>query len=191
VDFRIDYKFGLAVSQLDGYLYTGVWNGQIVRFDPRTRVGEWVANGPQPTATSYLAFDPYHPNILYIAYLQRHAIYTFDLNTKEFTLFAGTPGRAGYKDGPRLEAEFNSPQQMVVDSDGSLVFAEETNHCIRKISPDGLVTTVIGIGGVAGYVDGNPEDALFDAPRGIAIDKDYTIYIADWNNNVVRKLTVQ
>jgi hypothetical protein len=190
-DFTLDYKFAMAACMLDGYIYTSAWNGQIVRFDPLTRTGEQVAIGPQPTATGFQTFDPYKTNIMYISYLQRHAIYMYDLNTGEFTLFAGTPGKAGYKDGPRLEAEFNSPCQMVVDEDGSLIFAERENHCIRRISPDGLVTTLIGKGGVAGYVDGNPEDALFNYCQGVAIDKDYNIYVADFNNNVVRKLTVQ
>jgi hypothetical protein len=191
VNFTIDYKFALAACMLDGYIYTSVWNGQLVRFDPLTRTGEQVALGPQPNSSGYPTFDPYQTNILYINYAQRHAIYKFDLNTKEFTLFAGTPGKAGYKDGLWLEAEFNAIYQSVVDGDGSLIVADANNHCIRRISPDGLVTTLIGKGGVAGYVDGNPEDALFNSPGGVAIDKDYNIYVADYGNNVVRKLTVQ
>jgi aminopeptidase-like protein len=90
-----------------------------------------------------------------------------------------------------LEAEFNEPSQLIIDEDGSIIMADSKNHCIRKITSDGMVSTLIGKGGIAGYQDGNPEDALFDQPTGIAIDKDYNIYVADYNNNVVRKLSVE
>ncbi len=54
-----------------------------------------------------------------------------------------------------------------------------------------MVSTVIGKGGVAGYQDGNPEDALFNQPRGVAVTADGNIYITDLGNNVVRKLTIE
>ena len=53
-----------------------------------------------------------------------------------------------------------------------------------------MVSTVIGKGGVAGYQD-NPEDALFNQPRGVAVTPDGDIYITDLGNNVVRKLTIE
>jgi hypothetical protein len=190
-DFTINWKYGLTTCLQNGYIYTHSYNGQLVRFDPITRVGELVALGLSPDCAGFLTFDPYKTNILYICYTARHCIYTYDTNTGEHTLFAGIPGIAGYKDGLRLEAEFNGLRQLTVDGDGSLIIGDRDNHCIRRISPDGMVTTLIGKGGVAGYVDGNPEDALFNHPQGVAIDKDYNIYVGDYDNNVVRKLTVQ
>ena len=190
-DFSIDYKHGMTACFQDGYIYTRSYAGQIIRFDPVTRIGEQVAAGIQPNDNSYPFFDPYKPNIMYIAYPTRNAIYTFDVNTGEHTLFAGSPGEAGWKDGNRLEAEFNGPSQIVVDQTGTIFVADRYNHCIRRITPDGMVSTVIGKGGVAGYQDGNPEDALFDEPLGVAIDKDGNIYVAEWGNNVVRKLAVE
>jgi hypothetical protein len=190
-DFVINWKHGMAVCQLDRKIYTRSYNGQLVRFDPVTRTGEQVAVGLQPNTDSFLATDPYQTNILYISYPARHAIYTFDILTGEHKVFAGTVGTAGWKDGQRLEAELNNPVQVVVDQDGSVIVADMNNHCIRKISPDGMVSTLIGKGTVAGYQDGNPEDALFNHPKGVCIDKDYNIYVADYDNNVVRKLSVE
>jgi len=113
------------------------------------------------------------------------------MDTDEMTVYAGVRGVAGYKDGHRTEAMFNYPYQMIIDTDGSLVIADVYNHCIRRVLRDGMVTTVIGKGGVAGYQDGNPEDAMFDNPFGICISKDGTIYVADTGNNAIRKLAIQ
>jgi len=190
-DFNINWKHGMSACFLDGYIYTRSYSGEIVRFNPMTRTGESVATGIQPNDDSYPYFDPYQINILYIAYPTRHAIYTFDILTKEHKLFAGTMGTPGWKDGNRLEAEFRTPSQLVVDKDGSVYVADRGNHCIRRITPDGMVSTVIGKGGIAGYQDGNPEDALFNNPRGVAIDDEGNIYVADYENNVVRKLAVE
>jgi sugar lactone lactonase YvrE len=188
--FTINYKHGMSVCQLDSFIYTRSYNGQLVRFNPLTRLGEKVIDNLEPSSDSFVAFDPYDHNIMYITYPGRHVIYTYDIYTKEHKVFAGTRGTGGWKDGERLQSEFYTPSQLVVDQDGSVVVADRGNHCIRRISRDGMVTTLIGKGGVAGYVDGNPEDALFNNPKGVAIDKDYNIYVADFGNNVVRKLAV-
>jgi hypothetical protein len=189
-DFSISYKHSLAACQLDGCIYTKALGGHLIKFDPVTRTGQKV-DDILPNNEAFLYFDPYHPNILYLSLRRTHVIYTYDVITKELTLFAGSSGRSGWKDGPRSEAEFNGPSQLIIDEDGSIIMADALNHCIRKITPDGMVSTLIGKGGIAGYQDGNPEDALFDEPTGIAIDKDYNIYVADYNNNVVRKLSVE
>ncbi|MDR3184444.1 MAG: IPT/TIG domain-containing protein [Prevotellaceae bacterium] len=190
-DFLISYKHGLSACLLDECIYTKAVDGGIVKFDPLTRTGEELSNGILPWNEAFVYFDPYHPNILYLTGSKTHAIYTYDILTKEFLLFAGYPGRSGWKDGARLEAEFNGPHQLIIDEDGSVLVADRFNHCIRKITPDGMVSTIIGKGSIAGYQDGNPEDALFDEPTGVAIDKDYNIYVADYNNNVIRRLSVE
>jgi hypothetical protein len=189
-DFSMDWQEAFAICPLDKQIYTLCYNGQLVKFNPTTRIGQMVADNILYHRGGFLVFDPYHPNLLYISSADVHTIYVFDINTNQFTLFAGT-NFPGYKDGPRLEAELNSPGQIVFDQDGSLVFTDGGNHCIRRISTDGVVTTVIGKPGVVGYQDGNPDDALFDRPTGLAITKDYDIYVADYNNNCIRKLSVQ
>ncbi|MDR2472829.1 MAG: IPT/TIG domain-containing protein [Tannerella sp.] len=192
LDFSINYKHGMSACLANGYIYTRSYNGQLVRFNPITRSGERVGTLLlEPSTDAFMTFDPYKHEILYISYPSRHCIYTFNINTGEHTLFAGTRGTAGWKDGERLQSEFNNPVQVTVDQDGSVIVADMNNHCIRKISPDGMVSTVIGKGTVAGYVDGNPEDALFNHPKGVAIDKDFNIYVADYDNNVVRKLAIE
>jgi sugar lactone lactonase YvrE len=190
-DFDLTWKQCFATCQLDGMVYTYSFNGQLIKFDPVFRKGQLVDN-LLPNTHGMLAFHPVDKNILYIGCVQRHAFYTYNIDTKQLELYAGTPGVVGWRDGNRLEAEFGQELgQFVFDIDNNLVLADPSNHCIRKIDRDGMVSTIIGKGGVSGNVDGNSEDALFYYPYGVAIDEDYTIYIADSNNNRIRKLAIE
>lgn len=190
-DFKtINWKHAFAFSSWDNMIYTRSYAGDLIKFDPTTRVGQLVASNLE-SGDSYLVFDPRDPKILYLAYASRHCIYTYNLETDEHKLFAGTAGVAGWNDGVVQDAEFNTPRQITLDYDGNLFIADEGNHCIRMIDKEGIVTTPIGIPGKSGYVDGDPEVALFDRPKGVAVNKDGDVYIADYSNRCIRKLTLQ
>jgi hypothetical protein len=109
------------------------------------------------------------------------------------TTIAGT-GEEGYCDGPGSEALFSSPRGICIDSKGNLYVGDCWNHRIRKITPGGMVTTFAG-GGARGELvvndwrDGLDTAARFDAPCGMAIDEYDNIYVADANNNCIRKIT--
>ncbi|EGK00223.1 IPT/TIG domain-containing protein [Dysgonomonas gadei] len=191
VDFRsIDWKHSFAFSDYDNMIYTRAYRGDLIKIDPETRVGQLVASNLE-SGDSYLVAHPLRPEILYIAYTQRHCIYTYNLATNEHLLFAGAPGQPGWSDGRVSDAEFNLPRQMTLDLEGNLYIADEGNHCIRMIDKDGIVTTPIGQPGQEGYMDGSPEIALFKKPRGVAVDKNGDVYIADYGNRCLRKLTLQ
>ena len=72
-----------------------------------------------------------------------------------------------------------------------MYIADTENHVIRKVTPDGKVSTVIGQAGEAGYRDGSPETALFDNPYGVCINKEGIIYIGDFNNQCIRRLAIE
>ncbi|TFH38396.1 MAG: hypothetical protein E4G95_03650, partial [Bacteroidia bacterium] len=109
------------------------------------------------------------------------------------TTIAGT-GEEGYRDGTGSEALFSSPRGICIDSHGNLYVGDCWNHRIRKISPDGIVSTFAG-GGRRGELvvndwrDGKDTSARFDAPCGMAIDTGDNIYVADANNNCIRKIS--
>ncbi|MDR2563098.1 MAG: IPT/TIG domain-containing protein [Prevotellaceae bacterium] len=192
LDYTINWKHGFATNEIDGLIYTRAYDGQLIRFNPITRAGERVTSDIlMPDTDSYLLFHPDDKNILYLTYPAKHVVYTYNLDTGEHLRYAGSLNVSGWRDGDRLDAELNSPRQIVFDEERAIVIADEGNHCIRKITPDGIVTTVIGMGGKSGYQDGNPDDALFNRPTGIAIDSDYNIYIADSENNCIRKLAIE
>ena len=103
------------------------------------------------------------------------------------TTFAGS-GSAGYADGQGTAASFDLPGGIAFDGNGSLFVADCDNHRIRKITASGIVSTFAGSGG-AGYADGQGTSASFDSPTGLALDVNGNIYIADFNNHKIRKIT--
>ena len=100
----------------------------------------------------------------------------------------------GYRDGPVAQARILAPRAMVLDRRGNLFFSDCWNHRIRKISPDGIVSTLAG-GGPTGveakatWRDGTGADARFFAPCGMAIDSKDNLYVADAENHRIRKVT--
>lgn len=94
----------------------------------------------------------------------------------------------GYKDGPALEAQFDSPNDLVVNAAGDIFVTEFKNHTVRRISSDGTVSTFAG-SGASGYRDGSGKAAQFDSPGGIAIDRSGNLYITEWFGNRIRKIT--
>jgi sugar lactone lactonase YvrE len=104
--------------------------------------------------------------------------------------FAGTS--SGNLDGTGTAARFRYPIGVVADAVGNVYVTDGNNNNIRKITPSGVVTTLAGISGTTsarGYVDAAGAAARFDYPYGIAIDKFGTLFVADYGNNVIRKIT--
>ena len=99
--------------------------------------------------------------------------------------FAGT--RAGYADGPAASAAFDTPSALAIDRLGNLYVADTGNNAIRKVAPDGRVSTLAG-GGAPGYLDGIGRAARFDGPVGLAVDRDGNVYVADTYNDRIRRI---
>jgi len=95
---------------------------------------------------------------------------------------------SGFADGPGATALFNSPEAVRVDASGNVYVADTANHMIRKLTPDGMVTTFVG-SGTAGSADGIGAAAQFNEPDGLGIDTEGNLYIADSGNNEIRKAT--
>lgn len=103
---------------------------------------------------------------------------------------AGKPGTAGKPDGKGDVARFQEPIGIVQDLAGNLYVADKANYKIRKITPDGTVSTFSGAG-TAGGGDGTFDKATFNFPCGMAIDPTSTyIYVADEGSNRIRRVTV-
>lgn len=93
-----------------------------------------------------------------------------------------------FRDGWGTIAAFYSPRSLVIDRDNFLYVADKNNHRIRMISPTGFVTTLAG-NGLAAYTDSSGNLSSFNKPAGIAIDRAGNLYIADSENNRIRKIT--
>lgn len=104
---------------------------------------------------------------------------------------AGVAGEAGHRDGAGSQALFNQPVGVAVDGYGNVLVTEEGNHTVRKIAPNGRVTTIAGQPGAAGDADGVGAGVRFNRPAMLAIHPDGTIWIADAGNGKVRRATYQ
>ncbi len=105
------------------------------------------------------------------------------------TTIAGRPGVAGSHNDIGTSALFWRPTGITLDSATNLYVVDSGNHIIRKITPAGVVSTLAGIAGVPGYLDGINLVALFRSPMGIAADASGNLYVADFGNAVIRKIT--
>jgi sugar lactone lactonase YvrE len=105
------------------------------------------------------------------------------------TTLAGMSGTAGHLDGAGTAAQFSTPNGLAVDGAGNVYVADTSNDTIRKITPGGTVTTLAGIVGSIGYADGTGSTARFSRPLGLSVDGQGNLYVADTNNNTVRKVT--
>ena len=99
-------------------------------------------------------------------------------------------GSSGHIDceGASASARFASPYDVAVDAAGNVLVADANNHCIRKITPAGVVSTIAGDGN-SGHVDGEGASARFSSPRGVAVDALGNVLVADTDNHRIRKIT--
>jgi sugar lactone lactonase YvrE len=94
----------------------------------------------------------------------------------------------GFADGPGATARFNTPSGLAMDAAGALYVADTGNNAIRKVTPQGEVTTLAGDGQV-GDRDGPGRQARFNGPIGVAVDAQGIVYVADTYNDRIRKIT--
>ncbi len=107
----------------------------------------------------------------------------------EVITLAGVPGETGSDDGRGTEARFNHPRGIAVGLCGTVYLTDTNNHTIRKITPDGQVSTIGGKAGEEGCVDGGMANARFSSPRAIVVDSKGNLIIADEGNKAIRMIT--
>lgn len=107
----------------------------------------------------------------------------------DVTLYAGRPNISGFADGGPLFAVFDQPSSLTADAAENLYVVDSSNHMIRRITPDGVVSTFAGLNGTPGSADGARLDARFTNPESITIDSTGVLYVADRGNHTIRRIS--
>ena len=193
-DARILLPFGMTVDTA-GHIVVADWGNHALRRvskagEVSTLAGNGEAgfadgqgdaarfNGPEGVALA--ANDE-----IVVADTENHAIRVVTPGGAVRTL-AGN-GEAGFADGQGAAARFNFPTALARDKDGSILVADQGNNAVRRVTMEGAVSTVAG-NGEAGYAEGEGAAARFNWPTGVVVDKEGSILVADYRNNMLRKI---
>jgi sugar lactone lactonase YvrE len=126
---------------------------------------------------------------LYVADMANNIILKIT-SSGTFTVLAGDSA-TGAVDGPGAMARFAHPTSLVIDANDNLFVVDQGNNLIRRITPDGFVTTVAGSPGQNVSTDGLGSAAGFNSPFGITIDKNGILYVSEAGGNKIRKMVVR
>ena len=170
-------------------------------------VSTLVTIPPPPTGSSYSCTGMclnIAQTLLYIVDTGNNCIRSVNTSGTGLSVFAGVSGTAGYRDDAKVQALFNMPFDIVINTSGIMFVADYGNHCIRRIDIAGNVTTYAGnyrnlvpVGATnpnsfpyppPGATDGEEHYASFNGPIGLTIDTNNNLYVADYENNCIRKI---
>lgn len=192
---------GVAVDALGNVYIADGQNNRLRKVDAASQRISTAAGNGQPTyggdpgdatravlnAPTGLATDG---KSLFIADTDNHRVRKLDLESGRISLYAGT-GEGNYSgdNGPALAARLNRPMGLSLDPQGNLYIADYRNHRIRRVTPEGVISTVAGTGSGGTGADNVPatQSALYD-PIDVAADASGNLYIADRYNYKVRKV---
>lgn len=210
-----------AVSMSDGSLFYNTWNSSEVYkakqvFDEASQMWDGKALFSIKANSTDHTFMIRHPDDLYVYIIGFNGVYrsVYDTNNKELLSpvrhVGDIGGGSGYLDAPGTSARFNRPRQGVFVKNKEYVaegkddvydfyLCDHNNNCIRKITPEGQVSTFAGRGSVGidgkvwGWIDGEArETARFREPTGICYDEEEEIfYVADSQNKRIRTISVE
>ncbi len=190
-----DFLRGIAVDPA-GTVFVSDFDNRNIRAIDANGMVRTVAGGSTPTPddgpaatagfTGPIGLARDAAGNLYIADTYNHRIRRMNA-AGLVTTFAGT-GLQGSDDGPAMAASFHSPWGLTLDADGNLFVADSGNATIRRISRDGIVSTVAGAAQQFGSNDGPATEARFTLPTGLAVDPQGNVVIADAGNARIRKL---
>ena len=194
------YFHGMAMGKDPRYLYARQNVGVVWQVDLENGWGDATRFSPEAYnedgGQGNIAYSPVEDCFYVVSGNRKHSIFRLSADGTTYEKYAGGGGidgsSSGYRDGPADQALFNFPQGIAINSEGDIFIAEKNNHTIRKIDHrTKIVSTVAGQAGVSGYEDGDPLEALFNTPIGLAFDKEDFLYIADQGNHCIRKLSIE
>ncbi len=186
-----------GVNPVDGTLVYYCWPAKLYSWDQETQQATLLADvrsllGGENGSYGSVRFSPDGKTIYLILQQPYQGILSAEYDiaarslSRPFSRFAGT-GTWGSNDGQGTEAGMDQPSQGAFAQDGNLYTVERFNHIVRRITPSGAVSLFAGTPG-AGYSDGEAIDAKFNEPLGFTVDKNNTMFVAEFGNHRVRMI---
>ncbi|WP_293875489.1 T9SS type A sorting domain-containing protein [Flavobacterium sp.] len=188
------YPAGMTVDAVDNLYVADYGNNKIRKITPNGTVTTFAGTGiagsadgtvltAQFNGATGVCIDPL--GSIFVADYYSNKIRKIS-TIGDVTTIAGT-GTIGSTDGIGTSASFYYPAIVAIDLNNNLFITDEENHKIRKITPDGMVSTYAGTG-VIGATDGLATVAQFNSATGVAIDHSNTVFVCDYGNNKIRKI---
>jgi len=187
---------GAAQPQTGDYFFNAYSTGAIFKWDRTAKVSRELFRIGDVSWEFNVQFAP-SGDFAYIVVVNQHYILKSRYNRQTGELetpvhFVGGRRTSGHKDGVGTDARFKNPHQGAFDENDNFYLTDAENHCIRKITPEGVVSTFAGRPGKSGYADGALRDAQFNLPRGIIYDRESgTFYVADQVNRRIRIISTE
>jgi sugar lactone lactonase YvrE len=190
---KFNFATGIAVDSLGNAYVSDQATSKIRKITPGGDVTTFAGSTPgdaDGTGTAAQFKSPYGVAVdaadnVYVADTGNHRIRKITPAGVVTTLAGSTQGHA---DGTGTAAKFSDPQGVASDASGNIYVADSGNHRIRKITPAGDVTTLAGQP-TGGFAEGTGAAAQFNLPFGIAVDSSGNVFVADFHNSKIRKIT--
>ena len=200
---RFNGPCGLAVNEATGQLVVADANNSVIRLVDRAgtvttlagRAGTVGGQDDTEGGTGEATFNfPMAVAVdgqgrVYVADNGLSTLRVIQLTTGAVSTLAGAAGQFGSKDGKGGAAVFNGPIALAMDGAGNILVADSNNHTLRKVTPEGEVTTLAGKAGLSGATNGPAAKARFNGPEGLAVNAAGEVLVAEGGNNLIRKIT--
>lgn len=184
IEATLSYVYALALDAQDNIYFADMYFDRIRKITVATGMISTVVNAFRPTGVVLDA----QSNVYYTE-SDRHRVIRWNAASGSRDTIAGT-GVAGFSGdgGPARDAKINGPQGLALDLQGNLYITDQSNHCIRKVDAQGVISTVAGVGGNWGY-DGDNLVATVSRlkyPHAVVVDAQGNLYISDRNSTRIR-----
>ncbi|WP_438422715.1 cadherin domain-containing protein [Aquimarina macrocephali] len=191
---KFNFPYDIAIDANDNLYVADSNNNRIRKITPAgvvtTLAGSGISGSANGTGTAARFNGPRGVAVdasgnVYVSDYGNHRIRKVTPTGVVTNLAGGSPG---FADGTGLNARFNHPSGLTVNSNGDIYVCDNSNHRVRKITPAGVVATIVG-NGTAGFLDNTGTSARFSYPRDITVDANDNLYVTDFGNRRVRKIT--
>jgi DNA-binding beta-propeller fold protein YncE len=178
------------------FFFNSYAKGEMFKWDRTNRSSRFMYRVDDVNWEFNIQFAP-SGDFAYIVVVNQSYILRTKYNKEAGTLdapihFVGGRGQHAYRDGVGADARLDHPQQGAFDKNNNFYLVDAQNHCIRKVTPEGVVSTFAGRPRESGYADGPLRKAQFNLPRGIVYDEATgTFYVADQGNHRIRTISVE